>query len=221
MRRSERQVEEGERRQAAAEDAKQARATEAVVAAQSARAGAAAATVGAGRDGGAGSRGEPQRSEPGARSGGAAEGEEKDSYEVEEVLRWRGTGPKREALVRWAGVDEADLPWKASWEPEENVSTGLHVVPVVHEKVKEAGRRRRWREGEASKERCAGSAGRRQSATGRRKAGGWHSVVKETQGRRARQRREAGPRRRTAVPVRARRCRDDAVAGEARRRRSR
>ena len=111
-RHSRRLREEAEWRLEALENDKRARGSEeAAAAAGGAGEGAAAGTAEASREGGTGP-GEPQGSEPGAGSDSVVEEEREESYKVEEVLRWRETETKREALVKWAGADEDGLPWK-------------------------------------------------------------------------------------------------------------
>jgi len=47
-------------------------------------------------------------------------------HRVERVLRWRGNGQSREALVEWAGFDAtSNRPWANSWVPRRNLTADL------------------------------------------------------------------------------------------------
>jgi len=61
-----------------------------------------------------------------------------ESYEVEEIMGRRGSGTRREYLVKWRGYPQ----WEWTWEPARNVSQAAEAVAAFEAKLQQSSRGR-------------------------------------------------------------------------------
>jgi hypothetical protein len=61
-----------------------------------------------------------------------------ESYEVEEIMGRRGSGTRREYLVKWRGYPQ----WEWTWEPDRNLTKAAEAVAAFEAKLRQSSRGR-------------------------------------------------------------------------------